>query len=536
MKLSGVRPSIHGPLIDPAGFGDRGWEGEEGKKHHERRMFDAVEKAHMLDPSGNVPIVFHASNVGGREYVKTEDGEKRLQKSTAVNRETGQMVPLEYERRFIPGSARSLEGEGKEHRVEDQIGSINEIEWDNKMTELATFNKQAQEVMGSAPLYFKGEAQNYTIKKDGFYDMQGNKVKFSDETKKINLVEKYNQMRKSDVFLENVGHNFNTAFHKAYKYGSEEQKRELKGLAKEYRENLKTIGGSKEKGISVMAPVQTYEFYQQAINGLQAITSGKNGGAPQLYQEIEKFSIEKAADTFGNLALKSYKEWKDNAPIIVIENLPEHLAFNDPETFRKVIEESRTAFVKKLQKKEGMNERKAKKIAEKQIGATWDIGHINTLKKRGFTDKDIIKATEYVTEDPTLVKHIHLDDNFGFSDAHMVPGQGNVPLQGIMEKLAKRTKLGEMTKIIEAGAFISQFKASPLPGALKALNSPIYSMKAGPTWNMVERISGNYNIGFGNSSPENHHSLYGAGFTTLPTELGGQVSGEFSRFSGSPMS
>ena len=35
-------------------------------------------------------------------------------------------------------------------------------------------------------------------------------------------------------------------------------------------------------------------------------------------------------------------------------------------------------------------------------------------------------------------------------------------------------------------------------------------------------------------NPQIHHSIYGAGFTTLPAELGGEMPGTQSRFAGTP--
>jgi len=71
MKLSGVKPSVHGPMIDAAGFDDKGnWGQEEGRVNNERRMFDTIEKAAKLDSNGSVPVVFHSAGVGtpGAEF------------------------------------------------------------------------------------------------------------------------------------------------------------------------------------------------------------------------------------------------------------------------------------------------------------------------------------------------------------------------------------------------------------------------------------------------------------------------------------
>src|SRR3989344_4485796 len=48
MKLTGVKPSVHGPLVDAAGI-ERGSYSKEKRMDHENRMFHAMEKATMWD-------------------------------------------------------------------------------------------------------------------------------------------------------------------------------------------------------------------------------------------------------------------------------------------------------------------------------------------------------------------------------------------------------------------------------------------------------------------------------------------------------
>ena len=46
---------------------------------------------------------------------------------------------------------------------------------------------------------------------------------------------------------------------------------------------------------------------------------------------------------------------------------------------------------------------------------------------------------------------------------------------------------------------------------------------------------GNYFMStYGEMSPEVHHSIYGAGFSGLPSEVGGNIPGRQSRFSNTP--
>jgi len=66
------------------------------------------------------------------------------------------------------------------------------------------------------------------------------------------------------------------------------------------------------------------------------------------------------------------------------------------------------------------------------------------------------------------------------------------------------------------------------------MGSPIYGANMGSYWNQASGTQGNYFAGYGFSNPSLHHSMYGAGFTTLPMEFGGNIPGTQSRFSGTP--
>ena len=154
------------------------------------------------------------------------------------------------------------------------------------------------------------------------------------------------------------------------------------------------------------------------------------------------------------------------------------------------------------------------------------------LRKTGFNEKDLIEETKKIAP---LVKHVHLTDNFGYSDSHLAPGMGNVPIKKILKELEKTGRLDEMRKIVEAGGFVQHFKQSPHSWTLQAMGSPIYGMKEGPSWNHSVVPSGGYFGGYGTLNPQQHHSIYGAGFTTMPVELGGQMQGGQSRFDGAPM-
>jgi hypothetical protein len=544
MKISGVKPSMHGPMVDPAGWGEKGWEGEVGREDSERRMFDAIEKAQMLDPNGNVPIVFHgAAGVPGTESKPGKDGKAVTEKQFAINQETKQMAPLELEHKYRVEHPELFDKGGKEFTPEKQLDAINATEWESKMTELATFAKHSDEIIGSAGLYLRKKGyENGIVTDKGIVDgVTGKKLPDFEGQQK----EKYSQMKKADIFLENIQMNFAGAFHKAYKYGSEKQKEELKELSKSYNDDIKKLHPD-----AVFNPVHKRDIFDNAIGELQKITSTeghiieKNGskmydpdyGAPKIYKETESFAMDKSAKTFGNLAMQSYDKFGENAPIIAVENFQPGSAFSSAKKLKQLVEDSRKSFVKQLREEKGLGKSEAKKIAEKQLGVTWDVGHLNMIKKKGFTDKDVMAETKIITEDKTMVKHVHLTDNFGFADSHLAPGMGNVPFKKIMEQLEKTGRLGEMRKIVEAGGFVQHFKKSPHGMSMAAFGSPIYGMKNSPYWNQVENIQGSYFGGNGPIHPQGNFNMYGAGFTTMPAELGGemQTAGQ-SRFGGTPM-
>ena len=198
-----------------------------------------------------------------------------------------------------------------------------------------------------------------------------------------------------------------------------------------------------------------------------------------------------------------------------------------------IVEGAREKFVEKAVK-DGMGQGEAEKQAEKLIGVTWDVGHINMLRKQGFNEEDIIKETEKVAK---FVKHVHLSDNFGFEHTELPMGMGNVPMADIMKKIGQEGF--DVKKVIEAGDWWQHFSPGgksnpPIVPTLQGFGSPLYS--GGPGWNNIYGVPGGYFGGYGTMLPEQHFQLYGAGFSSLPQELGGQMANKDSKFSGTPMS
>lgn len=524
MKISGIRPSMHAPLIDPTGFSKNGKWNEENMVNNERRMFTNIQKAHELDPKGNTPVVFHSTvEVPGAEYKKDAKGNIIKQRELLIDQESGNIIPIEVEKRYSPYN---FSKGGIAFDLQEQMNSLNVNEWDKKQSELAMLNKNINEIISQrdqSVLYSIDEE----LKKSDNPDEKLNELVRSSP----DYVNALKNVEKARFFIDNLGRSFDSAFDKIYRYGSDEQRTELQKLAKDYSEDINNLNKERNSGKvgDFYIPVKNQIILEEYIMRLNNI--GK-GNPLNIFVNAEEFAMNKAAETFGNLAVKSYNTYKDNAPVIAIENMFQGMAFSRGSQMKDLVEKSRENFVNQMVDSKKMTRKQAEKVAEKQIGMTLDVGHLNIHKKTGMTDEDLQKE---VAEMAPYVKHLHLTDNFGYADTHLAPGMGNVPFKKIFEELEKQGKLDEINKIIEAGAFVAQYDKSPFPNTLAAMNSSIYGAKLESSWAEAQSNYGNYFGGYGKTNPEVHHSLYGSGFTTLPTELGGSISGQRSRFSGDKM-
>jgi len=204
--------------------------------------------------------------------------------------------------------------------------------------------------------------------------------------------------------------------------------------------------------------------------------------------------------------------------VISIENLYQGMGFSQGADLNNLIKESQKKFVDAAVKKEGMSRAEAERMAKKLIGVTFDVGHLNVSKGRGFTDEHLVKEAEQIAKH---VKHVHITDNFGYSDTHLPIGMGNVPVEKLLGALGERGK--ELRKINEVGGWFQHFKTNPFPQILEAAGSQVYSSGEGPYWSQTGGFQQSYTSGYGMMLPQKHYETFGAGFSQLPQELGGQV-------------
>lgn len=539
MDMSGAKPSLHAPLVEPSGLNAQGGPYEEANRELvERQLKDVVDKAVTLSDKGSLPVTFHPTGnqmLPGKHYERGADGKKKVGQIIAINQEDGRPQTLREETLFYPvqqpdegelsqktltnlsrvrrgeqiseSERRDLDkelslrpvGKGKIFKPEDRIRSLNNTSWDNSVTELRFKKEQIDEILqqwaGSARPILEG------LQKKEF---DANQL----DPSAMNTLSHFENARSA---MEDLNLNAKTIFHKAYKYGNKEQRKALTKISENYANQLKKTRGD---------PLGTSMAVQNLLEGLD-----RPELAPEIYKPIEEFARDKTAKTFANTALHAVRKHKDKAPMINIENVYPGTIFSSGEEMEKLIKASRQQFVEQAMKKTsegglGMSKSAAMRQAEKTIGMTLDVGHWNIGKKYGLTDKDIVEDVKKVSK---YVKHVHLTDNFGYGDSHLSPGMGNVPIKEIMKEMEKAGYGGR--QIVEAGGLINQFRTSPTTYNLAGLGAPIFE-GGGNYWNQTEGLfTGGYSGGFGEILPSMSYQMFGAGFSQLPQELGGNAHG-----------
>ncbi len=522
-KLTGTETTVHAPIIEPSGLTEHGWN-EAFRDAAERRLLSVVERAHELNPQGNTPVTIHASAIPGADYMKTIEGAAKVY-DVAIDQETGQMIPLKREFAFYPETPAAKMKGGEVRTPEEQLGMINRGDWSSKISNMAITKKHGDEIL--------------TRLAPNLIDLQ-QKMKEGTLTAE-EMKRSMPEINRADMFFNSVQASFRPLFNTAYKFvgtNSEETelgRRVLKSIADDWQKFHEEAEKGKINQFNMpFAKSKLLDETFQKLGQLREYPDPKNPEriinlTPQIYSNIEDFAINKSAQTFGDIAFKAYEKYKNTAPMICLENPPVGSAFARAEDMRELIKKSRENF-EELAKEGGYSASEARAAAEKMIGATWDVGHINMLRKGGFTKEDIVRESEKIAP---YVKHIHLTDNFGYADTHLPVGMGEVPVKEILKEMEKAGFAGK--EIMEAGGFVAQFKTSPHPFVLEALGSPIYSAYMQPFWNQARASYGGYFSGYGTMLPDQHFSMYGAGFSGMPAELGGQIPGKQSRLSGTPI-
>lgn len=537
-KLTGVDLTVHGPLIEPTGYNrEAGRWSPEQRVFAERQILSAVERAQKVknEKGENVIVTIHSSNgmiEPETKMIVEENGEKKevTMALGVIDERTGNIgsIPLPHKNYLT----------GEEPSVEESLNEINRRQWLEPLRDLsigadrASISRLNEQFGGGEEGEKRKKIANEIMaaKKDGTYDKMMEKYSGEEQRKVVQHIESVimNDYDRANAWARNAYNGLQELYNKAYDAAKRENDQESQNKLNELKENMKDVV---EKYKNNPAEVDPYELTNAINKGLRVLEEVK---VPQSYRPIREFAIDKSAETFGNVAFKVYEKFGTDAPIISIENPPAGSGLNRAEDLKAVVEASRKKLATQLVEKQGLSEYEAKEQAEKLIGATWDVGHINMIRRFGYGKEDVVSETATIAP---YVKHVHLSDNFGLEHTEIPMGMGNVGMKEHLAELKKAhgDKLKELKMVSETGNWFEPFGTVPFVETLQAFGSPIYGMHMSPSWSQsVARGPIPYSSGYGNTLPDVHFQTYGAGFSMLPQELGGQMSGR-SRMSGNPM-
>lgn len=532
-KLAGnIDLTMHGPVIEAAGMSDREIS-ESLRQRAERQMSLALDKAHALNPDGNVVVTFHSTAqlpelVGRVPEVVNGETKDKVTDLVVINERDGNMTIIKPKPNYLK--------EGKVESPYKELEEFNEEKWATQLSH-ATFQVQQAKKALSDVFNKKQVVNGKEVSKKDVIDaykkyntIEGRKeLKAVDPELGAHLENAMNEINYGEIYARDsygaLQILFNQAWESAQQNKNEKDLDTLKRIGKDVEKARKNYLDEKD------GKMHLEEFTESILNGVNTLNNLNK--TPQLFKPMQEYVKEKSSETFSNAALDTYSKYGDKAPIISIENPPIGMGYGRAEDLKMLIDESRRKLAQKLMEKKDLSESEAKNQAEKLIGATWDVGHINMMKQFGYTDKDVVKETETIAK---YVNKIHLSDNFGIEHTELPMGMGNVPMKEHLAKLKEKhgEEVGKIKKVIEAIDWYKNFQTSPFQKTLENFGSPIFGMQMSPYWNQAAQTQGPYFSGYGMMLPEQHFSIYGAGFSGMPMELGGQMSGR-SRLSGNPM-
>lgn len=548
-KMAGVELTIHGPILDPTGVTKEGWS-EADRKQTEKQMEMTMQRGHEMDPQGNVVVTFHSSSLpeAVNKIYNPETGKEELRSFLVVDERTGQISPVQIQPSYLEEEKK--EGKSINQIMADKLEEQNHKIWAQSLQHIDFYAKQGGDIIEHI-ISTAGTSEDKGLEKEDL-------TKFGELLKQTPITELYgkyakgkgeemlkqveedvskggaNHLRKmmgeiehGDIYLRQSYTDFKEWFDKVYdsakRTDDTDALAKLDSFRKEVQPHLNDMKNDPSK-VRLLAGSLT-----EGIHMLRSIEK-----TPQIMRPMRDFAIEKASETFSNVALDSYEKFEREGkapPIIAIENPPAGMALSRSEDLKELVEKSRESLRKKLMESQGLSESEAKAAAAKLIGATWDVGHINMIRKYGYGEEQLIEETKMIAP---MVKKVHLSDNFGFEHTEIPMGMGNVPIKQELDIIQEKGPYKDkVKKIIEAQQWYQHFQTTPFTETLRAFGSPIYSMNMQQYWHQTPGIGGGYFSGQG-MLPDAHFSIYGSGFSSLPTELGGQVAGK-SRLSGTPI-
>jgi sugar phosphate isomerase/epimerase len=504
-KVNEIEVTVHSPANASAlsGFSERGFS-EDVKRANLEELKKSIEFA--ADVAGGGPVTVHAWEFARAPFEAGGKGREEGAEKFRSYKGEEKKAPL-Y---FVDNRTGEIKGINRSQEVPVPVGGFDnpkrdlitrKIEWEHKT--IADFEKEAKDKKEDPAKYiyekfYKKDLEFKEAQAEETY-MQAKKIEREHEFQKKLLADlKEQQKRDPEVAKYNI---------KAW----------VETFERETRERLTPRAGTKEYKDFEENPITYLEEIEQRM-GSSVKTAFQTADSRKLevierkkeinaIRPIEEYALGRTAATISEAALyglKQEREKKLEKPIIIsAENVfPEYYGAH-PRELRNIIVESRRTFADELLSKGfARDEADAKKMAEDRIKATFDIGHANIWRKyyQGTEEefKKWLLGNVHELQKEGIIGHVHINDNFGYEDVHVNPGQGNTPIKEFVDEITKEGYTGKM--VIEAGGQKQGHQHEVMTEAWKVFNSPIYRTGYKPPWTWTD-IEGSY---FGRTGSPNY--------------------------------
>jgi len=250
---------------------------------------------------------------------------------------------------------------------------------------------------------------------------------------------------------------------------------EISAFKKNFRENFGKLFKTEEEFTSEFIGRKIRETknnlrYQQEVSTSQRLQAEEKFEQIRHLRSAESYALEESYDAYalaGIAAMRQSQRLEKTGELkkpisVAMENLWPEQYGSHPDEFKNLVLDSRARMVKRLVDNYNMSEKEAAERAKNHITATLDVGHLNVWRKywRGDPNKTIkqndeefdkwaVKKVGEMTR-AGVIGHVHLNDNYGYNDDHLAPGEGNAPIREMVKALKENGYKGEM--IVEPGA------------------------------------------------------------------------------------
>ncbi len=186
-------------------------------------------------------------------------------------------------------------------------------------------------------------------------------------------------------------------------------------------------------------------------------------------QSAQTYALKEAYDSYargGVYAWEKSRELERKGKLkknlnLAMENLFPEAYGAHPDEIIDLVQKSRNR-MKEIMVQRGHNAQEAEKAAKQSLSMTFDTGHMNMWRK--YWKGDDKKTPEQNNKEfdqwalemtgkmvkAGVIGHVHLDDNYGYQDEHLAPGEGNTPIREMVKILKENGYDGEL--IVEPGA------------------------------------------------------------------------------------